>query len=87
MAPGTHSLNPKGRICFFSLKQSTKKIFFGGGVLFRAAPVASGSSQAKGRIGAAAAGLHRSRSNTRSERPLSLELGVEAGTGINIGED
>ena len=35
--------------------------------LFKAAPVASGSSQARGRIGAAAASLHHSHSNAGSE--------------------
>ena len=37
---------------------------------FRAAPVACGGSQAKGPIGAVAAGLHQSHSNTRSEPHL-----------------
>ena len=35
--------------------------------LFRATPVACESSQARGQIGAAAAGLHQSHSNTGSE--------------------
>ena len=35
--------------------------------LFRATPMAYGSSQAKGRIRAAAAGLHHSHSNNRSK--------------------
>ena len=35
--------------------------------LFLAAPVAYGSSQARGQIRAAAAGLHHSHSNTRSK--------------------
>ena len=35
--------------------------------LFRAAPVAYGSSQARGRTGAAAASLHHSQGNTGSE--------------------
>ena len=38
--------------------------------LFRAAPMACGVSQARGRIGATAAGLHHSHSNTRSKPPL-----------------
>ena len=38
--------------------------------LFTAAPAAYGSSQARGPIGAAAAGLCRSHSNIRSERCL-----------------
>ena len=37
---------------------------------FRAAPVAYGDSQARGLIGAVAAGLHHSHSNTRSEPHL-----------------
>ena len=36
----------------------------------RAAPVAYGGSQARGQIGAAAAGLRHSHSNTRSEQCL-----------------
>ena len=38
--------------------------------LFRAAPTAYGSSQARGPIGDVAAGLHHSHSNTRSEPHL-----------------
>ena len=38
--------------------------------LFRAKPTAYGSSQARGQIGAAAAGLHHSHSNAGSEPPL-----------------
>ena len=38
--------------------------------IFRATPSANGSSQARGRIGAAAAGLHHSHSNLGSELPL-----------------
>ena len=50
---------------------------------FRAAPVAYGSSQAKGGIGAAAAGLHHNPSNAASElhlRPipqLTAELDLQ----------
>ena len=44
--------------------------FFSFCCLFRAIPVAYGGSQARGRIGAAAAGLHHSHSNTRSKPPL-----------------
>ena len=40
--------------------------FFG---LFRAAPTASGGSQARGQIGAEAIGLHHSHSNAGSEPP------------------
>ena len=39
-------------------------------LLFRAAPMAYEGSQARGRIGAAAAGLRHSHSHTRSELPL-----------------
>ena len=48
-------------ILFFSI---TLIIFF---FYFRAIPVAHGSSQAKGRIEAVAAGLHHGHSNARSE--------------------
>ena len=49
-----------------------KYSFFG---LFRVAPLAYGGSQARGLIGAVAAGLHHSHSNTRSKprlRPTPL---------------
>ena len=49
----------KGQVCE-SLKQSES--FFWGGGLFGATLVAHGSSQARGQIGAAAAGLHHSHS-------------------------
>ena len=39
-------------------------------LLFRAAPSAYGGSQARGLIGATAAGLHHSHSNTGSKPPL-----------------
>ena len=39
-------------------------------LLFRAAPLAYGSSQARGHIGAVATGLHHSHSDTRSEPHL-----------------
>ena len=41
--------------------------FFG---LFKATPAAQGGSQARGRIGAVAAGLHHSHSNAESEPHL-----------------
>ena len=47
----------------------SKKLFFGGGG-FRATPVAYGSSQALGWIGATAAGLHHSLSNARCKQRL-----------------
>ena len=40
-------------------------------LFFKAAPAASGSSQARSPIGAAAAGLHHSPSNAGSSNPLS----------------
>ena len=39
-------------------------------LLFKAAPTAYGGSQARGPIGAAAAGLHHNHSNAGSEPPL-----------------
>ena len=45
-------------------------LFFFLSCLFRAEPVAYGSSQARGRIGAAAAGLHHNHSNSRPEPHL-----------------
>ena len=39
-------------------------------LLFRAVPAACGGSQARGQIGATAAGLHHSHSNARSEPHL-----------------
>ena len=36
-------------------------------LLFRAAPAVNGGAQARGQIGATAAGLHHSHSNTESE--------------------
>ena len=45
-------------------------IFFGLFAFSRATPAAYGSSQARGRTGAVAAGLHQSHSNARSEQHL-----------------
>ena len=50
--------------------QVIEKLFFCLFGLFRAAPMAYGGSQAKGQIGAAAAGLHHSHSNAGSEPHL-----------------
>ena len=47
-------------------------------VLFRAAPVAYRSSQAKGQIGATAAGLHHSHNQARSELCLRSTLQLKA---------
>ena len=49
-----------------NLSEDNSLIFF----LFMATPVACGSSWARGSIGAAAAGLHHSQINARSEQPL-----------------
>ena len=46
--------------------QKATNFFFSFFYLFRATPAAYGSSQARGRIGAAAAGLHHSHSNNGS---------------------
>ena len=60
---------------FRSYKQILSKVyscefFFFCFLLFRAAPVAFGVSQARGQIGAVTAGLYHSHSNTRSELHL-----------------
>ena len=55
------------RFLSFPLLFSSLPSFF---PLFRAAPTAYGSSQTRGQIGAAAAGLHHSHSNARSEPHL-----------------
>ena len=44
--------------------------FLGGGGLFRATPIAYGSSQAMGQIRAVAAGLHQTHSNVGSKPHL-----------------
>ena len=53
-----------------TFRDPRKIIFFF--LLFRASPVAYRSSQARGQIGATAAGLHHSNSNTGSELRLPL---------------
>ena len=53
--------------CFFSVLFC---FVFGVFLLFRAAPTAYGGSQARGRIGAVAAGLRQSHSNAGSELRL-----------------
>ena len=45
-------------------------VLFAGGCLFRAPPEAYEGSQARGQIGATAAGLYHSHSNARSEPHL-----------------
>ena len=58
-----HFFMPFFSVCFFIF------LFFGGG-LWRAAAMAYGGSQARGLIGAIAAGLHHSHSNAGSQPPL-----------------
>ena len=55
---------------FMSLKILYQYIFFLSFCLFRATSAAYGGSQARGRIGAVAASLHHSYSNTRSKPHL-----------------
>ena len=50
-------------------------------LLFRATPAAYGSSQARGQIRGAAAGLHHSHSNTSSELHLQLNTTAQGNTG------
>ena len=56
------------------LKEEYLLFFF----LFRATPVSYGSSQARGQIGAAAAGLYHRHSNSRSKPCLQLMLQLVA---------
>ena len=55
------------RSLFFNLWNKTTLFFCLFFFLFRVAPSAYGSSQARGQIGAAVAGLHHSHSSTGSE--------------------
>ena len=52
--------------------------FFNFLFLFRAEPAAHGRSHARGQIGAAAAGLHHSHGNARSEPRLQPTLQLSA---------
>ena len=52
------------------LKGKKYTFFFFFFCLFRATPAAYGDSQARGQIGAVAAGLHHSHSNAGSDPPL-----------------
>ena len=60
-----------GKLSEFSLSLSLSLFF---SCLFRAAPAAYGGYQARGQIGAVAAGLHRSHSNVGSDLCLCLQL-------------
>ena len=55
----------------FGLNETVKLFFF---ILFMATSVAYGNFQARGRMGAAAASLHHSHSNARSEPHLQTML-------------
>ena len=59
-----------GNLCVVLTKGNWIFCFIFCFLLFRAAPVAYGVSQARGQIGATAAGLHHSHSNTGSEPHL-----------------
>ena len=61
-----------------------KKIYYLFILRFRAAPAASRRSQARGQIRAAAAGLHRSHSHTRSEPCLRPTPQLRARDGTHI---
>ena len=64
---------PRNSMCHGVAKKNQRRVgsdFFVLFCLFTAAPAAYGSSQARGQIGAAAAGLRHSHSNTRSELHL-----------------
>ena len=67
----------KGKLCDYS--KVLFKFFFS---LFRAIPAAYGSSQARGGIGAAAAGLHHNHSNMGSE--LCLQPTSQLVTTLNL---
>ena len=54
----------------YFLKENLPRCFFFFCFLFRAAPAAYGGFQARGQMGAAAAGLHHSHNNARSESRL-----------------
>ena len=62
-------------LCVWTLTQS---LFYECPHFFGATPVAYGGSQARGRVGAAAAGLHHSHSNTGSEPCLQSMLQLVA---------
>ena len=67
--PNLISLQPEGLVCS-SLRALRASFFFFVFCLFRATPAAHGGSQAKGPIGAVAAGLYHSQSNAESELRL-----------------
>ena len=60
------------------MSQEQTHFFFFVFCLFRATPAVYGGSQARGLIGAVAAGLHHSHSNSGSEPHLKLTPQLEA---------
>ena len=67
------SLGPDMAVLFCFVLFCFVLFFFGLFAFSRAAPAAYGASQARGPIGAAAAGYYYSHSNTRSEPHLHLQ--------------
>ena len=65
----SHSRDNTGSLTRYTTRELPDHSLF---LLFRATPVAYGSSQARGPTGAAAAGLHHSHSNMGSELLLHL---------------
>ena len=65
----SHSRDNPGSLTRYTTRELPSLSLF---LLFRATPVAYGSSQARGPTGAAAAGLHHSHSNMGSELLLHL---------------
>ena len=65
---GTMGRHSVGTVCLATFQGPP--LFYFILLLFRATPVAYGGSQARGRIGTTAAGLHHSHSNTGSEPRL-----------------
>ena len=72
---GMHFYGPRLLAKFESLWTIFRKMIFFFFGIFRAVPIAYGSSQARGQIGATAAGLHHSHSNAGSEPVCSLHHG------------
>ena len=70
LIPISHGVEMKKLILCFVLQMSLIGIFFWGGGLFTATPVACGSSWARGGIRAASASLRHSHSNAGSELHL-----------------
>ena len=67
-----------GRRAFFSVESQGACFFF---LLFRASPVAYGCSQARGRIGAAAAGLQHSHSQLQIRAACAIYTPAHSNAG------